>query len=85
MITDSLRSTVFFDAILESCPLAIIGLTTDGTVTLWSRGAQQLFGWTKEEVVGQALPSIPQHAIEQFQTLPESNLQGDHNQGTEAE
>jgi PAS domain S-box-containing protein len=83
MTTDSLGSTDFFDALLESCPLAIIGLTTDGLVTLWSRGAQQLFGWTNEEVLGKALPSIPQEGIPQFQTLLESNLHGEHNQGVE--
>jgi PAS domain S-box-containing protein len=83
MLNNSLESTDFLEALLESCPLAIISLTTDGVVTLWSRGAQQLLGWTKEEVVGQTLPSIPARGLEQFQELLETNLQGGHNQGIE--
>ncbi len=39
-------------AIVESSPDAILSRTTDGIVTSWNRGAEHLYGWTAEEIVG---------------------------------
>jgi PAS domain S-box-containing protein len=39
---------------------AIIGLDADGTVKYWNQGAEALFGFTEDEIVGKsALPLIP--------------------------
>ena len=39
-------------AMVEACPLAMLALDRDGIVRMWSPGAQQMFGWTKDEAVG---------------------------------
>ena len=46
-------------AVIDACPLAMVALDRDGVVWMWSRGAEQMFGWTEEEALGQALPIAP--------------------------
>ncbi|HEY1948949.1 MAG TPA: PAS domain S-box protein [Bryobacteraceae bacterium] len=81
MTTDSLQSTDFPDALMDACPLAIVCLTNEGMVTRWSRSAERLFGWTKQEVLGHKLPTVPAPAQWEFYELLESNLHGGRNQG----
>ncbi len=42
-------------ALVESSEDAIIGKTLDGIITSWNRGAEQIFGYTAAEAVGQHL------------------------------
>ncbi len=39
-------------AIVESSDDAIIGMTLDGTITNWNQGAEKIYGYSSEEVVG---------------------------------
>jgi PAS domain-containing protein len=41
-------------AIVEAADAAIFSETIDGTVLTWNKGAQRIFGFTAEEVVGQS-------------------------------
>src|ERR1700686_3825838 len=43
-------------ALLDASPSGIIAFDDSGRVRLWSRGAQNIFGWTEEEVLGQSPP-----------------------------
>jgi PAS domain S-box-containing protein len=51
----SLRCEQVLAAILESAEEAIIGIALDGSIELWSRGAERLYGYTEAEVTGAAL------------------------------
>jgi PAS domain S-box-containing protein len=42
-------------AIVESSDDAIIGKTTEGIITSWNSGAERIYGYTKEEVIGQPI------------------------------
>jgi PAS domain S-box-containing protein len=51
-------------AIVESSQDAIIGKTFDGIITTWNQGAQQLFGFTREEAIGGPISLIvPPHKL----------------------
>ncbi|MDO8904977.1 PAS-domain containing protein [Hydrogenophaga sp.] len=45
-------------AIVDQTTDAIIGLDTTGVVLSWNRGAQQLFGYSPEEAIGQSLDAL---------------------------
>ena len=45
-------------AILESAEEAIIGIALDGSIELWSRGAERLYGYVAAEVTGVVLTSL---------------------------
>jgi PAS domain S-box-containing protein len=44
-------------AIVESSEDAIVGCTLGGVATIWNRGAERLFGYSAEEVIGQPTSS----------------------------
>ena len=55
-----------FAAIVESSDDGIIGKTLEGIVTSWNQGAQRLFGYSAEEMIGRSvLRLIPEDRLEE--------------------
>ena len=44
--------------LIDLSPDAIIVRKLDGTVTFWSKGAEKLYGWSKDEAVGQVIHTL---------------------------
>jgi PAS domain S-box-containing protein len=58
-------------AIIESADDAIISKTLDGIITSWNRGAQRMFGFSAEEVIGVSITILipPDHLDEEPEIL----------------
>jgi PAS domain S-box-containing protein len=65
-------------ALVESTPDAIAGVALDGTVTDWNAGAERMFGWAADEIVGRPMSTLvpPERAAEQ-RSLFERVLRGE--------
>lgn len=53
-------------AVVEASPVAVISTDTDNVVQTWSSGAEELFGWTAEEICGEPYPLVPDDRREEF-------------------
>jgi PAS domain S-box-containing protein len=57
-------------AIVESSDDAIVGKDLDAKITSWNKGAQRIYGYTKEEIVGKPILSLfPDHRKKELEML----------------
>jgi diguanylate cyclase (GGDEF)-like protein/PAS domain S-box-containing protein len=56
---DAIASRNKAQAIIEASPQAILTVLPSAIVTSWNDGAERIFGWKREEVVGRRSPIIP--------------------------
>ena len=57
--SENIRS--FLASIVESCEDAIIGKTLNGTIVSWNSGAQRLYGYDAQEIVGKSVGILIPH------------------------
>ncbi|MEO6863191.1 MAG: PAS domain S-box protein [Microcoleus sp.] len=68
---------------IASAPLAINCTSNNGRTIVWNRAAEELFGWTAAEVLGQPLPNIPEGQKQDFYALLKSAGNGKLQNGLE--
>jgi diguanylate cyclase (GGDEF)-like protein/PAS domain S-box-containing protein len=64
-------------AVIDASPVAIVCSDLDRHIVLWSRAAEQIFGYTAQEVMGQRTRLIPTEAMAESQALFERCLRGE--------
>src|SRR5438874_6037844 len=71
------RSICTLQTLVEASPLAMIVVDRNGTVELWNRAAEQMFGWSEAEAVGHPLrissdpmePELPSSSGERIELI----------------
>jgi len=48
-----------FESLIETSPLPILSTDRLGLVQIWNRAAEELFGWSREEVLRRPVPFVP--------------------------
>src|SRR5947209_2610870 len=67
---DSLELRARLAAVVESSDDAIISKTLEGIITTWNLGAQRMFGYTADEVVGKSITIlIPPDRLDEETTI----------------
>ena len=62
-------------ALVEASPHAIVGYDTEARVVSWLGGAERMFGWTRDEVVGRPLEHVPPDKVDEVRRLRERVLE----------
>ena len=79
-----INKTEYLNAIVESSPLAVFDLDSEGKVAgIWNKSAEHMFGWTAEEVIGRVLPIVPESKREEFLDNLTRSLSGERIFGKE--
>ncbi len=51
------RANQLLTSVIDASPLAVMATDLEGTVTLWSRSAERILGFSEQEALGRLLPS----------------------------
>ncbi len=73
------------ESLIEATPLTVMELDPDGNVIRWNDGAENMFGWSREEVFGEFNPMIPDEQSAEFDTHRERALNGKQLRGKEVQ
>jgi PAS domain S-box-containing protein len=65
-----------FQALIDASPVPIVVYDRDGVVTVWNPAAEEVFGWTAEEVIGSFFPIVPDDLREEFDRIREDVYEG---------
>ena len=64
-------------AVIDASPVAIVCSDLDRHIVLWSRAAEQIFGYTAEEMVGERTKLVPPESAAESRALFERCLTGE--------
>jgi PAS domain S-box-containing protein len=64
-----MESKTYLEQVIESSHDGIITVNPDLTIRTWSRGAEQILGWARDEAVGREAPFVPAELREQARAM----------------
>jgi PAS domain S-box-containing protein len=62
-------SNAKLETLIRVSPLAIIMFDIHENIQLWNPAAEQLFGWTAQEVIGKLSPVVPMSKQNEYSSL----------------
>jgi len=65
------------ESLIEATPLTVMEIDTDGNVIRWNDEAENMFGWSREEVIGEFNPIVPDEQHEEFASHKQRALSGE--------
>jgi len=71
------------ESLIEATPLTVMEIDTDGNVIRWNDEAEKMFGWSREEVLGEFNPMIPDDQQSEFTAHRQRALSGERIRGKE--
>jgi len=77
------RANQRLEGLIEAAPLTIMEIDADGEVLRWNEGAEEMFGWSSEEVIGEFNPIVPEDQQTQFDAHRQAALDGNPIRGKE--
>jgi PAS domain S-box-containing protein len=77
------RAQQTFESLIETSPLPILSLDRQGIVQIWNRAAEELFGWSRAEVLGRPAPFVPEQRAEEEQQILSALYDGEVIRGRE--
>ena len=75
----------FMAAIAETAPVAIYTADPDGLINFWNPAAERIFGFTREQAMGQRAPFVPPGKKDEARRLRERVIAGEVLTGLELE
>src|SRR5262249_47040431 len=63
--------------VIDASPAAVVCSDASGRIFLWSRAAQEMFGYAPEEVLGQQTKLIPPNAGPEMQSMFDRVIRGE--------
>jgi two-component system, cell cycle sensor histidine kinase and response regulator CckA len=83
-VQEALReSNEALTALITASPVAILALDANGRVTMWNPAAERMFGWLEDDVLGGALPILPEEGREAHRARLATTLAGRSYTGAE--
>jgi diguanylate cyclase (GGDEF)-like protein/PAS domain S-box-containing protein len=62
--------------IIHSSPLAILALDPEDHVTIWNPSAEEMFGWSEKQILGEVNPTVPENKTKEYDALRQATLNG---------
>ncbi len=75
----------WMQVIADNAPVAVSAVDARGRLLFWNRGAEGIFGWKADEILGRSDPTIPSGARDEVERRRKEVLQGRTVQAREVE
>lgn len=75
--TEIVQTKEYLEGFIENSADAIVTSNLDGIIISWNRGAEKIYGFPKEDVLGKYLPFVPEFLMETEREMTERIKKGE--------